>query len=118
MVHNIKDYNIVKSFFLYDLHKMCNAISLSVKVEQLGWSIFGHVLWILEQTPAQKSLEFTVIGSNNYQTRKGRHCTNLLDELRVELQRAGLEVLRSVKRLRELRTLANESTEWFQRKKD
>ena len=40
---------------------------------------------VSQKTPAQKSLEFAVIGSNNYQAQRDRGNTNLLDNLQVDL---------------------------------
>ena len=57
-----------------DLYKMCNTIPLSITVAQIQWSMFGYVLWMPEETLAQKSEEFAVIGSSNYRAWKGHYC--------------------------------------------
>ena len=80
--------------------------------------MFGHILRMSEDTPAQKALEFAIIGSNKYKARKGRHCTNLLSVLRTDLKDMGLGTLRSAKRLRELRMLARNKVQWNHMKKD
>ena len=53
------------------LYKMCKTTPLSTKVHQLRWTMFGHVLRMPEDTPAQKALEFAVVGSNKYKAHKG-----------------------------------------------
>ena len=58
-----------------------------------------------KERPAQKTLEFAVIGSNNYKAQRGHHSTNLFDKLQVDLQNAEQGPLRSGKRLSELRSL-------------
>ncbi|KAI8502518.1 hypothetical protein Bbelb_201060 [Branchiostoma belcheri] len=40
------------------LYKVCNTEPLSVKVEKLRWSLFGHILRMPQDTTAQKALEF------------------------------------------------------------
>ena len=47
------------------LYKICNVVPLSVRVNQQRWSMFGHVLWMPENIPAQQALEFAVLGSRN-----------------------------------------------------
>ena len=100
------------------LYKMCNTTALSTIVARLRWTMFGHILRMPEDTPAQKSLEFAVVGSNKYKARKGRHCTNLLSVLRADLKDKGLGTLKTAKRLRELRMLATDKVQWNQMKKD
>ena len=80
--------------------------------------MFGHILRMPEDTPAQKALEFAAVGCNKYKARKGRHCTNLLSILRADLKDAGLGTLRTAKKLRELRMLARDKVQWNQMKKD
>ena len=77
---------------------------------QLRWFTFGRVLRMPEETPSQNLLEFTVIRSNNYWTRRGCHSTNLLGKFWVDLKNVGQGALISSKRLRELMTLAKERT--------
>ena len=77
---------------------MCNTTPLSTKVAQYRWSMFGHIIRMPEDTPAQKALEFAVVGSNKYKARKGRHCTNLLSILRADLSDVGLGTLRTPKK--------------------
>ena len=100
------------------LYKKCNTIPLSTKVVQLRWSMFGHVLRMAEDTPAQKALEFAVTGSQKYKARRGRHCTNLLSMLRSDLKDNGLGNLKTLKQLRELRMHAKDKTNWNLKKKD
>ena len=71
-----------------------------------------------EDTPAQKALEFAVVGSNKYKARKGRHCTNLLSILRADLRDVGLGTLITAKNLQELRMLTRDKNQWNKMKKD
>ena len=71
------------------LYKMCNEVLLSVRVNQQRWSMFGHVLRMPENTPAQQALEFAVLGSSKYRSHTGRYCSNLLSLLRADLREAG-----------------------------
>ncbi|XP_035689837.1 uncharacterized protein LOC118425125 [Branchiostoma floridae] len=100
------------------LYKLCNTGPLSTKVKQARWTMFGHVLRMPTNTPAQQALEFALIGSNTYKARKGRHCKNLLGLLRADLKERGLGPLRSERKLRELRELAMNRTKWKELKKD
>ena len=100
------------------LYKMCNTVPLSFKVNQQRWSMFSHVLRMPEDTPAQRALEFAVLGADRYKARTGRHCTNLLSVLRTDLKDAGLGTLRSSKKLRELRKQAQDKSQWLKLKKD
>ena len=72
------------------LYKMCNVVPLSVRVNQQRWSMFGHVLRMPENTPAQQALEFAVLGSSKYRSRTGRHCSNLLSLLRMTSEKQAL----------------------------
>ena len=56
------------------LYKICYIIPLSAKVAQQQWTMFGYVQRMPGETPTQESVEFAVIGSNNYRERRGRHC--------------------------------------------
>jgi len=100
------------------LYELCDTIPLSRKVAQQRWSMFGHVLRMPEDTPAQQSLEFAVDGSNKYRGRRGRHCKNLFSTLQADLKEAKLGTLKSKKKLKELRVLAEDKVKWIQLKKD
>jgi hypothetical protein len=100
------------------LYKMCNTEPLSVRVAQQRWSMFYHVLRMPEDTPAQRALDFAVIGASKYKARRGRHTTNLLSLLRSDLKEFGLGTLKTRKRLGELRTLAVDKTQWPKAKRD
>ena len=91
------------------LYKMCNVVPLSVRVNQQRWSMFGHVLRMPENTPAQQALEFAVLGSSKYRSCRGRHCSNLLSLLQADLREAGFGTLRLKKKLREFGMLAKET---------
>ena len=54
-------------------------------------------------TPAQKALEYAVIGAKKYQSRRGRHSTNQLETIRSEVNKAGLGPLQNEKQLQNLR---------------
>ena len=74
--------------------------------------MLGHVLRMPTDTPAQRALEFAIVGANKYKARKGRHCTNLLSLLRSDLKNAGLGTLNSGKKLKELRMHAKDKAQW------
>ncbi|XP_066294593.1 uncharacterized protein [Branchiostoma lanceolatum] len=97
------------------LYKICNTTPLSEKVEHLRWSMFGHILRMPQDTPAQKALEFSTLRSNRYKARKGRHCVNLLSMLKGDLKRGPPT---TGKKLRELRELARCKDTWKKMKKD
>ncbi|KAI8519244.1 hypothetical protein Bbelb_025010 [Branchiostoma belcheri] len=100
------------------LYKVCNTEPLSVKVEKLRWSLFGHILRMLQDTPAQKALEFSFLRSKRYKARRGRHCINLFSQLKGDLKCRGLEPPTTEKKLKELRELARQKTRWKEMKKD
>ena len=56
------------------------------KFRRMRRSMFGHVLRMPEDSPAQLSMQFEVAGSNRYRGRVGRHITNLFDVLRSDLK--------------------------------
>ncbi|KAI8479584.1 hypothetical protein Bbelb_426750 [Branchiostoma belcheri] len=100
------------------LYKLCNTGPLSTKVKCARWTMFGHILRMPTDTPAQQALTFALVGSNTYRPRKGRHCSNLLSLLRADLKERGLGPLRSERKLQELRRLAMNRTKWRELKKD
>ena len=55
-------------------------------------SMFGHVLCMPEDNPAQLSLQFVVAGSNQYWGRVGRHTTNLFDVLPSDRKEKGVKL--------------------------
>ena len=63
-------------------------------------------------TPAQRALDFAVSGSQAYQARQGRHCTNLLGTIRADLKQAGLGPLRTARQLHCLRQRAHDKARW------
>ena len=97
---------------------MCNTTPLSEKVAKQRWTMFGHVLRMPTDPPAQKALEFAVVGATKYKARKGRHCSNLLSLLRSDLKDAGLGTLKTGQKLKELRMLAKDKAQWIKLKKD
>ncbi|XP_078576824.1 uncharacterized protein LOC144862312 [Branchiostoma floridae x Branchiostoma japonicum] len=71
------------------LYRICNTIPLSEKAEQARWSMFGHILRMPQDTPAQKALEYAILGSKRFKARKGRDCVNLLSLLKADLKHRG-----------------------------
>jgi len=80
--------------------------------------MFYLVLPMPVDTPAQRALDFAVIGASKYKARRGRHTTNLLSLLRSDLKEYGLGTLKTRKRLGELRRLALDKTHWPKAKRD
>ena len=74
-------------------------------------SMFGHVLHMAEEYPAQLSLQFAVAGSNQYRGRVRRHTTNLLEMLHSNLKEKGVN-LRSGRYLVSFRVMATDRTRW------
>ena len=60
--------------------------------------MFGQVCQMPEDTPAQKDLEFAVVGYNKYKACKGQHSRNLLSLPQADLKNAGLGTLRKLQR--------------------
>jgi hypothetical protein len=81
-------------------------------------SMFGLILWLPEDTPAQKALKFAAVASYKYKARKGRHCTNLLSILSADLRDVGLGTLIPAKKLWELKTLARDKVQGIKMKKN
>ena len=94
------------------LYELCNEEPLSTKVAKQRWSMLGHVLRMDPNTPAQRSLDFAVTGSQAYKPRQGRHCTNLLGTIRADLKQAGLGPLRTARQLHCLRQRAHDKARW------
>ena len=83
--------------------KICHSISLTIRVTQLCWFMFGHVQQMPKEAPTQKSLEFAVTEFN--WAWRSHHSKNLLDKLWVNLVNAELGAQRTGKWLKELKTL-------------
>ena len=95
------------------LYELCNEAPLSSKVAKQRWSMLGHILRMDPDTPAQRALDFAVSGSQAYQARQGRHCTNLLGTIRADLKQAGLGPLRTARQLDHcLRQRAHDKARW------
>ena len=75
-----------------DLYIHCGAGLLSQQVRRMLRSMFGHVLRMPNDTPAQLSLQFAVAGSNQYRGRVGRHNANLFDVLQSDLKEKGVKL--------------------------
>ena len=75
--------------------------------------MLGHVLRLPENSPAQASLSYTVVGSVIYKSRIGRHQTNLFSILCDDLYRRRLH-LKSLDDLFELRYIASNRLNWQQ----
>ena len=68
--------------------------------------MFGHVLQMEPKGPAQKALDFAIIGSTKYQEIHGCHCTNLLELLKAEIKQARLEGMYTERQPRNLQNIA------------
>lgn len=79
--------------------------------------MFGHVLQMPEDIPALRALEIAVLCANQYRASKGSHRTNQLRVLRSDLKEVGQRTTKS-KNLTELKTLAEEKTQWSKAKMD
>ncbi|KAI8485272.1 hypothetical protein Bbelb_370190 [Branchiostoma belcheri] len=99
------------------LYKVCDTEPLSVKVEKLRWSLFGHILRMPQDTPAQKALEFSFLSPKRYKARRGRHCINLLSLLKGDLKRRELGPPTIEKKLNELRELAKQKARLLKRRR-
>ena len=66
-------------------------------------------------TPGQRAVVSKAPQPVHNQSRTECHCTNLLSVLRTYLNKSGLCMLRSTKRLRELSTLAKDKPQWTKR---
>jgi hypothetical protein len=95
---------------------MCNTSPCSTKVTQYKWPVLRYILWMPEDTHAQKALELSAVGSNKYKACKERHITTLINLLRADLRYVGLGALRTVKKRRALRTLTRNKVKWIQMK--
>ena len=94
------------------LYELCNEEPLSSKVAKQRWSMLGHILRMDPDTPAQRALDFAVTGSQAYQARQGRHCTNILGTIRADLKQAGLGPLHTARQLHCLRQRAHDKARW------
>ena len=94
-----------------DLYRKCQTEPLSERVIRLRRQMFGHVLRMNTNSPAQSALSFAVIGSRDYKARRGRHTTNLLNILRTDLRAASLK-LQSLTDLDHVRSLAKDRVAW------
>ena len=70
--------------------------------------MLGHTLRLDTNSPAQKALQFALVGSNKYQAQRGRHWANLLEQIRSDVKLAGLGPLRTGKHLNNLRHVAED----------
>ena len=94
------------------LYRMCKDEPLSRRVHRARWNMFGHVLRMDMNSPAQKSLEFALAGSTKYRARSGRHCSNLLEQLRADMKLRQRGQLRTIRQLSFLRQQAHDKHTW------
>lgn len=71
------------------LYKLGNTNPISETVQEARWKIFGKILCLPTDSPAQMALKFAVVGAKNLKSRKGRHQTNLFEILRKEVEKIG-----------------------------
>ena len=70
-----------------------------------------HVRPVLRMDPDAQP-NFAIIGSARYQGRCGRHCVNLLELLRADLQQAGLGSMNTERQFRKLRGTVKDKLTW------
>ena len=95
------------------LYKRCSTEPLSKRVMLYRWRMFGHVLRLPENSPAQAASSYAVDGSTIYKSRRGRHQTNLFSVLCDDLSKRRLH-LKSLDDLFELRCIASNRLYWQQ----
>ncbi len=94
------------------LYRVCNEEPLSSKALRQRWTMFGHVLRMPTDSPAQQALDFALVGSSAYQGRRGRHCSNLLETLRSDLKSRGKGPFTTKKHLIDIRNTARDRVAW------
>jgi hypothetical protein len=97
------------------LYKLCNTPPLSDKSRPAKMVMFGHVLMMPEETPAQRALEFALLGASKYKARRRHQCIHLLSML-CDLKKAGLGTLKSRMELMKLRISAEDKRQWTKAK--
>ena len=72
---------------------MCKNSLVSQRVANQRWSVFGHVLLKDPEAPAQKALDFTVIGNTKlYQGRHGCLCVNVRSHFRTDIKQVWADI--------------------------
>ena len=94
-----------------ELYKRCKSTPLSQRVMASRRQMLGHILRLPEDSPGQCALHFAVVESQQYQARRGRHCTNLLDVLRSDLQTASIH-LKTSEDYRKVKEIAQDKHKW------
>lgn len=95
------------------LYNQCKvAATLSPRVRVFRWRMFGHVLRMDSESPAQLSMDFA-FGDyvKNMKARRGRHSTNLLSAIIHDAKARGI-VLKTRRDLDNLREMASDRDRW------
>ena len=103
--------SLISNDDLYGIN-LCKDEPFSRRVHRVRWNMFGHVLRMDMKSPAQKSLEFALTGSTKYRARSGRHCSNLLEQLRADMRLRQKGQLRIMRQLSLLRPKAQNKHTW------
>ena len=95
------------------LYKRCQCEPLSIKMIEARWRLFGHVLRMPKNVPAQMAIDQYFQPSNDIPSWRGRPRTTLPVVLNADLQSTGYH-LRNKADLEHLRQLAMNRPEWSQ----
>ena len=94
------------------LYEVCGCTALSHRVRKARWRLFGHILRLDRDAPAQVALDFAMNeGHHLWRARRGRPPTCLLTVLRADLKPIGL-TMKNASDLRRLRELASNKDTW------
>ena len=100
--------NIIKNDTLY---KRCEVVPLSERVACARWRMLGHVLRSDNNSPAQLALHFAVESQSTKKGRVGRHQSNLLRTIKLDLSSRNIPFV-NTDDLYSLRFLASDRAGW------
>ena len=100
------------------LKQLCQFEPLSIKITETRWRLFGHVLRMPQNVPAQMAIDSYFQPPIGVPCWRGQPRTALPMVLNIDLQNSGYHLqLRSRAELEHLRQLAPNITEWSQLKR-
>jgi len=93
------------------LYERCNSRPLSERVHKSRWKMLGHVLRSQENSPSMLAFNIFIDGSTIYKVWLGRHKTNLLSTLKLDLKSRNIK-LNTLMDMYQLRDIASDTVRW------
>ena len=113
----LADIRYPKTITNNNLYEMCKSKPLHLDIIKYRWRLFGHILRLDEDIPANRIMTIYYTNPEDYRVRKGRGPNNLQNQLHTDLRIIGKQ-LRNINDLNDLRNLAQDREAWQRQTKD